>query len=381
MRKMNRNTWLWKAAVCLAVVATASSCRGEQVAETADTTHIVLREQGGFSVGGRVVNRGGNFDMAHCYSADGQLAYGDHAYVFYQIPAKERKYPLIFLHGGGMTKRCWSTTPDGRDGFQNLFLRRGYGVYLVDQPRIGESGGTADTTATQPVRIGPMYNSRAKFTLFRLGEWPNLYPGVQFPKDSASIDQFLRQGAMTMGSENRDVTAAAMKALLDKIGPAIMVTHSANGTVGWRTALRTNNLKAIVAYEPGGGRFGPFIFPKGEVPEPIPTYWGPIDPMEVEPEEFDRLTKIPIIIYYGDNIATEPTPDAGRDQWRGELQMARLFAETINRRGGDCTVVHLPEIGIKGNTHFPFLDLNNVEIADLMEKFLQEKGLAEYSNK
>lgn len=376
---MNRNRLLWKAAVCLTVVAATSSCRGERTAETADTSAIVLREQGGFSVGGRVVARGGNFDMAHCYDADGQLAYGDHAYVFYQIPAKERKYPLIFLHGGGMTKRCWSTTPDGRDGFQNIFLRRGYGVYLVDQPRIGESGGTADTTATQPVRIGPMYNSRVKFTLFRLGEWPNLYPGVQFPKDSASIDQFLRQGAMTMGSENRDVTADAMTALLDKTGPAILVTHSANGTVGWRTALKTKNLKAIVSYEPGGGRFGPFIFPKGEAPEPIPTYWGPIDPMEVEPEEFDKLTKIPIVIYYGDNIATEPTPDAGRDQWRGELQMARLFAEAINRRGGDCTVIHLPEIGIKGNTHFPFLDLNNVEIADLMEKFLEERGLAEYA--
>lgn len=338
----------------------------------------MIQEQGSFSVGGRTVNHGGDFDMAHCYSSEGQTAYGDHAYVFYQVPAKARKFPLIFLHGGGMTKRCWSTTPDGRDGFQNIFLRRGYGVYLVDQPRIGESGGTTDTTAHPMAYIGPMYNNRAKFTLFRLGEWPHLYPGVQFPNDSASIDQFLRQGAMTIGTENRDLTADAMTALLDKTGPAILVTHSANGTVGWRTALRTKNLKAIVAYEPGGGRFGPFIFPKGEAPDPIPTYWGPIDPMEVEPEEFERLTKIPIVIYYGDNIATEPVADAGRDQWRGELQMARLFAEAINRRGGDCTVIHLPETGIKGNTHFPFLDLNNVEIADLMEKFLQEKGLSDF---
>lgn len=54
--------------------------------------------------------------------------------------------------------------------------------------------------------------------------------------------------------------------------------------------------------------------------------------------------------------------------------MARIWAKTINKYGGDATVVHLPEIGIKGNTHFPFSDLNNIEIADLMSEWLKEKG-------
>ena len=39
------------------------------------------------------------------------------------------------------------------------------------------------------------------------------------------------------------------------------------------------------------------------------------------------------------------------------------------------TVVHLPEIGVHGNTHFPFSDLNNTQVADLMSKFLSEKKL------
>ena len=55
--------------------------------------------------------------------------------------------------------------------------------------------------------------------------------------------------------------------------------------------------------------------------------------------------------------------------------MARLWRDTVNRHGGDATVVHLPEIGIMGNTHFPFSDLNNVEIADQVSKFLSDKGL------
>ena len=42
--------------------------------------------------------------------------------------------------------------------------------------------------------------------------------------------------------------------------------------------------------------------------------------------------------------------------------------------GGNVTLVHLPEVGVRGNTHFPMSDLNNLEIADLMSKFLKEKG-------
>lgn len=55
--------------------------------------------------------------------------------------------------------------------------------------------------------------------------------------------------------------------------------------------------------------------------------------------------------------------------------MARLWRDAVNRRGGDVTVVHLPEIGIRGNTHFPFSDLNNLEIADLLSTFLEGKAL------
>jgi len=88
------------------------------------------------------------------------------------------------------------------------------------------------------------------------------------------------------------------------------------------------------------------------------------------------LTKIPIIIYYGDYIpATLDTSNPGADGWRARLEMAKLWRDAVNRNGGDVTVVHLPEIGITGNTHFPFSDLNNVEIADLMSEWLTNKGL------
>ncbi len=65
----------------------------------------------------------------------------------------------------------------------------------------------------------------------------------------------------------------------------------------------------------------------------------------------------------------------GSDVWRARMEMARKWRDTVNKYGGDVTVIHLPEIGIKGNTHFPFSDLNNIVITDLLSKCLQEKGL------
>jgi hypothetical protein len=91
--------------------------------------------------------------------------------------------------------------------------------------------------------------------------------------------------------------------------------------------------------------------------------------------EFMQLTKIPIVVYFGDNIPEQPTANPGQDNWRVRLAMARLWRDAMNHRGGDVTLLHLPEMGIRGNTHFPFSDLNNLEIADQLSKFFAEKGL------
>jgi hypothetical protein len=55
--------------------------------------------------------------------------------------------------------------------------------------------------------------------------------------------------------------------------------------------------------------------------------------------------------------------------------MARRWRAVVNRHGGDVTVVHLPEVGIRGNTHFPMSDTNNLQIADQVSKFLSAKKL------
>ena len=91
--------------------------------------------------------------------------------------------------------------------------------------------------------------------------------------------------------------------------------------------------------------------------------------------QFMALTRLPITIVYGDNIPDQPIANPGQDQWRTRLAMARLWAQAVNRHGGNVTVVHLPEVGIRGNTHFPFSDQNNRQVADLLSQFLQKNDL------
>jgi hypothetical protein len=329
------------------------------------TSALIIEEQGSFAVGGSVVTSPGTFD-ARDPKTDGGTLHGDHAYVFYQVPRDARPLPLVFWHGAGQSSKSWETTPDGREGFQNLFLRRGFPVYLLDQPRRGDAG-----RSTVASTIGAATDDQIWFGMFRVGVWPDFFPGVQFSRDSAALDQFFRSMTPNTGPFDAEVSASAVTALFEKIGPGILVTHSQGGGPGWLTAMRTANVRAVVSYEPGSG----FAFPEGELPAPMSSLTGQLEAVGVPLEQFVALTKIPIVIYFGDNIPEEPSPNPGQDNWRTRLAMARLWRDAVNARGGDVTIVHLPELNIRGNTHFPFSDKNNVEVADLLSKFLADKQL------
>lgn len=326
---------------------------------------MVIQEQGSFAVGGSVFTNPGTFDPVKM-TPEGQTRHGDHAYVFYQIPEKARRLPLVLWHGYGQSSKTWETTPDGREGYQNIFLRRHYGVYVIDQPRRGKAG-----RSTLPVTITPVPDEQKWFNIFRVGIWPDFFPGVQFPQDKASLEQYFRQMTPDTGPIDIDVNTDAVAALFNKIGPGILVTHSHSGGMGWPTIIKSPNIRAVVSYEPGSN----FIFPEGEVPAAMESAAGPLNAAGVSMSDFRALTKIPIVIYYGDNIPEKPSGNPGQDNWRVRLAMARLWADAVNRHGGEVTVVHFPEIGIKGNTHFPFSDLNNLEIADLLSNWLKAKGL------
>jgi len=326
---------------------------------------LVIQQQGSFAVGGTVIRSPGTYDPDRPGS-EGQTLHGDHARVFYQVPVDARKLPLVMWHGFGQFGKTWETTADGREGFQTIFLRRRYPVYLIDQPR---RAGAARSTAAATISATP--DDQRWFNMFRLGRWPELFPDVQFSRDPEALNQYFRQMVPDTGPFDAKVVTDAVSALFDKIGPAVLVTHSHSGGLGWTVAMKNPKVRAIVSYEPGSG----FVFPEGEVPRPMPSLTGPLEGISVSKDEFAKLTRIPIVVYYGDNIPMEPSKNFGQDNWRVRLAMAKLWTEAINRHGGDATLVHLPGLGIRGNTHFPFADLNNLQIADLMAGFLERKGL------
>ncbi|QIB34696.1 alpha/beta hydrolase [Ancylobacter pratisalsi] len=327
---------------------------------------LVIQEQGSFTVGGTVLTAPGSFDPKKPLTPDGQTFHGDHLYAFYQIPPTPHRYPIVMWHGAGQFSKTWETTPDGREGFQNIFLRRGFSTYVVDQPRRGNAG-----RSTVEATLKPTPDEQFWFGQFRVGVWPKYFDGVQFDRGAETLNQYFRQMTPNTGPFDINVVSDGVSALFDKIGPGILFTHSQAGGPGWLAAIKNPDVKGIVAFEPGSS----FVFPEAEVPSPIVTSFDTIAGAPVPMTDFMALTRIPIIIFYGDSIPAKPSDIPTQDAWRGRLEMARLWRDTVNKHGGDVTLVHLPEIGIHGNTHFPFSDLNNIEIADQVSKFLDDNKL------
>lgn len=327
---------------------------------------LTIQDQGSFAVGGTLTTAPGVFDPLKPLDPAGQSYRGDHAYAFYQVPVNPRRHPIVMWHGAGQFSKTWETTADGREGFQTIFLRRRFAIYLIDQPRRGDAGRSMVEATVKPTPDEQLW-----FNQFRLGLWPAYFDGVRFARDPATLDQFFRAMTPNTGPYDMNVISDAVSALFDRIGAGILFTHSQGGGPGWLTAIKNAKVKAIVAFEPGSS----FVFPEGELPAPIPSAFDTVQGTAVPAAQFAALTKIPILILYGDNIPAQPVALPAQDSWRARLDMARRWQAAVNKHGGDVTLVHLPEIGITGNTHFPFSDLNNVEIADLVSKFLADKGL------
>lgn len=342
----------------------------------AEQQPITLSRMGSFMFAGRVIT-----------DAQGDTYHGDHGYAQYFIPQNARNFPLIMWHGLGQSGKTWESTPDGRDGFWQIFTRRDWPVYIIDQPRRGRAGRASfDDPGAMSAVIPTTESESSAWNTFRLGIWrppdaPSLFPGLQFPKDPQSIHQFFRQQTPNTGLEpfpdalHREFLGEAAAQLLRQVGPSILVTHSHSGQYGWVTAMKVPDLvKAVVALEPGE-----FAFPDDELPEDVPTGSDALAsfmaPQVVPREEFLKLTKIPIVIVIGDNIAREPDADFGVELWRMVKERAQQFTAAVNRHGGEVTYIELPHAGMHGNTHFLMADLNNVEVANLLADFLARKGL------
>ena len=323
---------------------------------------LVIADQGIFSAGGITVTSEGTFDPENHWeeTGAGQTSHVDHANVLYQIPEDETGLPMVFLHGYGQSRMGWMTTPDGREGWSDMFLRKGHSVFLIDEPRRGEAGATSVSGDISTKTLDQRW-----YTQFRIGRWENgtsvPNEGSQFPNDEESLDQFFRQmtpdTGMTsdMGADfDNETVARAVAATIDEVYErtgknSILVTHSQGGGPGWTAAQYTDHIAAIVAVEPGGAPAADSV-----------DYQAVLE------------KKIPIVMYFGDYIDNGDPAIQATAAWQSMRQTCYDFEEAYTAAGGNCTVIDLPEEGITGNDHFMFQDLNNDVIADHVENWIQE---------
>jgi pimeloyl-ACP methyl ester carboxylesterase len=316
---------------------------------------ITLRDMGSFHVGGRTVEIKGEPVRELVLSPGGMpLRFdpnGVHQieamYVQYFLPQQRKgKYPLLLWHGGGLTGVTYESTPDGRDGWLNMFLRKGWDVYVSDAVERGRSGFAPPQVWPDAPIFLPKQNP---FERFRIGAGPGSWnpdptqmkvlTGNQFPVEA--YDHFMKQIVPRWMSTDEAIIAA-YKALLDKLGPSVVLCHSQGCGFGFRVAQERPELfKALVMIEPAVA--------------------GDLD-------QAGKLKSIPTLIVYGDFIDEDA-------RWPTMRRFGLDYAAAMRAAGGSADVVNLPDIGIKGNSHMLMMDKNNGAIADFIQQWLSDKGL------
>ena len=244
---------LLAASLC-SIAATAS-------AQTArpDPGPLTIARQGSFFVGGRDV-KSDTLSTLPAYAPSGTITV-DQMYVRYQVPVGELGVPITLIHGCCLTGKTWETTPDGRMGWDEYFVRHGHPTYVIDQVWRGRSA--ADPSAINAVRSGkaPVDKLPTVFSaghegawaIFRFGkEYPQAMPGHALPARGAGR-VLEADGAGQLNSlPTPNPTVPALSELAQKIDGTVLMSHSQSGIYPFQTAaLSRKGIAGIVSIEPG----------------------------------------------------------------------------------------------------------------------------------
>lgn len=345
-------------ALAIATGAMAAAA-GAQTVESLEVPAepLVLEAQGSFVIGGEMVERA----PAQLSSTFGRPpASGGHIavnqmYVRYMIPAQGAGVPVVMLHGASLSGKTYETTPDGRMGWDEYFVRRGHPAYVPDQVSRGRSA--VDIAVYNDVRSGlrppaDLPNAfrgsiESSWRIMRFGpEYGTPFADTRFPV--AAAEELIKQAVpdFNPGLPSPNPTFGALAELARRIGGAVLMGHSESGAFPLEAALidRTG-ISGLVLLEPGRCNTRPF-------PD----------------EQVATLATLPILILFADHLDTD-TGIAGFS-WQDSLRDCQAFAARIVAAGGDVTVLHLPARGIRGNSHMMMMDTNNLEVADLILEWI-----------
>ena len=309
---------------------------------------LVLESQGSFFVGGELKHAtiDGNKTAPFDQSNEDEIMVGQ-MYVQYQIPSNHgMRKPLVLIHGCCLSGKTWETTPDGRMGWSEYFLRRGYPVYVPDQTSRGRSG--FDATAINQGHLGAAavtavprvftFGRNAAWKIFRFGpEYPKAFADEQFPV--SQFDELAKQVIPDLNAilPSPNPTFANLAALATELGGVILIGHSESGFFPERAALANPaGVRGVISIEA-------------------------LCPTNLTQTEIAALAKIPTVFVWGDHIEDSPV-----EGWKTYFAACQQLANQMKAAGGDAMVLHLPAAGLKGNSHMLMQDANNLKVADLL---------------
>jgi pimeloyl-ACP methyl ester carboxylesterase len=324
--------------------------------QTADTP-LVLKAQGSFFVGGDKVEQ--------ARVEVGDLAPGGHIavnqmYVRYMVPqGGDGNVPVVMVHGATLTGKSWETTPDGRMGWDEYFVRKGHAVYVPDQVGRGRSG--FNQAVFNNVRAGstPPANQPVWLRFSDESVWPNFrfglaagqpFPDTQFPV--TAIDELAKQAVPDVSFGGIPTPSPTIKALSDLAGQlngAVLMGHSQSGSFPLAAALLNPTVtRGLVLVEPG------------------------TCPATYTPEQVATLAKVPILVVFGDHRET-PTGIPTLPTWQTRFEACQALIGRIKNAGGQAEMLAPPDRGIRGNSHMIMQDKNHLQIADWIVQWIETR--------
>jgi pimeloyl-ACP methyl ester carboxylesterase len=341
--------YLSAAAAAAAVVVSAPALAGGEAGQ------LVLRDLGEKYVG-YTTSPGDN----------GSVNVTNAMFVQYMLPAKRKHaYPLVMIHGGGGQGTDWMQTPDGRDGWSDYFVADGWDVYVVDRPGHGRSQSNP-SCGDGKVR-GANSSLISRLSTSDPAVWPG---GAPTPTNPAVIGWTATSATAPYCGDA--IAAEKISALLDEIGPAVLLAHSAGGGSTFRVPeLNAKKVVGIVAFEAAlsnpaapGFNNSPPVIGSWKTEPPLPQGFTPVDhggcPMQGDkPSKLVNFAKVPIIL-------------VGSEMGLANEAALKCQASVWQQAGVDASYVYLPNRGLKGGGHFAMAQLDNAKYAKVFIELATE---------
>jgi pimeloyl-ACP methyl ester carboxylesterase len=267
-------------------------------------------------------------------------------YVQYLIPSEVRfPLPVVLVHGGSGQMLHYMGAGDGTPGWAHYFVQAGYKVYLVD--RAGHGRGVYHPDALGA--IGPLGIYEGPMADFaRSAKGPNKQWRGTGQIGDPLVDQFMASQNATPvdGALAQSLWTKHGAELVEKIGPSVIMTHSAGGPFGWLVANeRPNLVKAVMSFEGQGA------------PLTQQTAAGVV-PDKAQSKTLPNIKGIPMLYVTAEN---------------GNRLQGPAVVESANASGALAEHIALKDRGIRGNSHFAMFEANSRQVWGVFDAWLKQK--------